>query len=552
MSAANCPETPRQKMISMMYLFLTAMLAINVSDTVLNSFGQVDESLRKNNEILGNNNNNSYSDINTAFINNEIKFKDAHDKSLKIRAQVDTLDKLIEGYKWEIARLNDGEEGNPYNLVSKDNTDVGAQVMTFKFNPKKPSKAELLKGAINQYRDFLLNDVIVDTAQFSVLSQNIINSLNTEDPTRSELKEAHTHNEGNLTWEDEMFVNIPVAAIMPLMTKLQSDIKNTEAMALSFLLSQATAGDFKVNDIKAHLIPSTTYLIEGNTITGNAILAASDSTQPLKYNILLDGKKLSEEKGYFEIKNPSIGKHTIEGSISYKTSEGIYNPYSFESITFEVAKPSATVSATKMNVLYAGVENPMSISAPGFSAKEISPKFDDGSPLTPDGDGYMAKPKTPGKIINVLVYANVEGNLKLIGKSPFRVKSLPPPTAFIKYPKETQDATGKKVTLTENFPSDDGSNRFKKKDLLNAYGVVAELPGSDFKVEYDIESFDMTFYDNMGNAKTLSSNSSKFTNEQISKIKSLGRGKQFYISNVKAVGPDRIPRRLSPIDIILN
>lgn len=547
MSGGNCPETPRQKMISMMYLFLTAMLAVNVSSTVLDSFEKVDISLRNNNEIISNNNTSAYAKLKFEYGKNNVKFGEAYQKSQKIKAHADSLFQQIEKYKWDLAIKNDGEEGNPYKLKGKDNVDIGHEVMVLKLNPSKPSRSELLKGAINDYRNFLLDEVVIDTAQFSTLLQAFAKSLNTNDPPRKEGKESNSG--ANMKWEDGMFTNIPIGAIMPLMTKLQSDVRNTEAMALAHLLSQATASDFKVNDIQAHIIPSATYLSKGGKLTAKALLAATDSTQKPQYELFVDGRKIEgNQDGLFEINATTVGTFEITGSIITKNEDGSANPLPFDPITFEVAEPVATVSATKMNVMYAGVENPMSISVPGFSSKDIQPSLSDGSPLIPSNGGYIAKPRTPGKEINVIVSAIIGGNSTIIGEYPFRVKSLPPPTAFVQYPRETTNAAGRKIILKENF----SVGRLKKKDLLDAYGVVAELLDSDFEVSYKVLGFDMTFYDSMGNAKTYASTSSKFTNEQVDRIKSLTRGKQFFITNIKAVGPDGITKRLPAIDITIN
>lgn len=546
MSAANCPETPRQKMISMMYLFLTAMLAVNVSSTVLDSFEKVDISLRNNNEIISNNNTSAYTKLKTEYKKNNIKFGDAFEKSEKIRANADSLFAQIEGYKWDLARQNDGEEGDPYNLKGKDNIDIGHAVMVFKIKPGKPSKSEILKESINNYREFLLNEVIVDTAEFKTLTQAFIKSLNTNDPTKQE--EKNSHGGDHQKWEDGIFTNIPIGAIMPLLTKLQTDIRNTESMALAHLLSQATASDFKVNDIQAHLILSSNLIFKGSKMTAKALLAATDSTQKPRYELFVNGKPIEgNADGFFEINTSSTGTFEITGNIISKNEDGTDNALPFEAQEYVIEEPIATVSATKMNVLYAGVDNPMSVSVPGFSSKDIKPSFSDGSSLISSGSGYTAKPKTPGKEINMIVSAMIDGTWSVVGTYPFRVKALPPPTAYVRYPKEIK-VNGKKTIQNEDF----ATGRLKKKDLLNAEGVIAKLLDSDFIVQYNILGFDMTFYDSMGNAKTYSSSSSKFTSDQINRIKSLTRGKQFFITNIQAKGPDGIPRRLPAIDITIN
>ena len=546
MSGGNCPETPRQKMISMMYLFLTAMLAVNVSSTVLDSFAKVDISLRNNNEIISSNNKSAYSKLKTEYSKNNIKFGEAFGKSEKVKAAADSLFSQIEKYKWDLAIKNDGEEGDPYNLIGKDNIDVGHEVMVFKITPTKPSKSQALKKSINDYRELLLEEIVGDTEKFKTLAQAIEKSLNTEDPTKEEGKESHGG--VNLTWEDEMFNNIPIGAIMPLLTKLQTDVKNTEAMSLAHLMSQATASDFKVNDIQAHLILSSDLIFKGSKMNAKALPAATDSTQKPSYELYVNGKAINgNDDGLFEINTSTTGTFEITGSIVSKNEDGSDNRLPFDAQEFTIQDPIATVSATKMNVLYAGVDNPMSVSVPGFSSKDIKSVFSDNSPLKISGSGYIAKPKTPGTEIDMIVSAMIDGAWSVVGKYPFRVKALPPPTAFVRYPKEIE-INGRKTTQDEDF----STGRLKKKDLLNAKGVIAKLLDSDFIVKYEILGFDMTFYDAMGNAKTYSSESSDFTKDQRNRIKTLVRGKQFFITNIQAKGPDGIPRRLPAIDITIN
>lgn len=544
MSGGNCPETPRQKMIGMMYLFLTAMLAVNVSSTVLDGFKLVDEGLKTNNEIFYKNNSAFYASFKSEYDKNMIKFGPAYDKALKLKKEADALYNSIDSTKWLLARRADGEEGDPSSLKSSDNVDISSAVMLFKVNPTLPSKAEVLKEEVNTYLNFLLNEVLEDQGKFPELAETFNRSLNTKDVKRPD----HSKDSGPLRWENALFDNIPLGAIMPLLTKLQSDVRNTESLALSHLFSQVTASEFKVNDIQAHIIPSSTYLVRGSKLEAKLLLAATDSTKKPKYELFVDGGLLTgDEDGKYEISCNQKGMFEITGSIITEDDEGNPNTHKIHPISFEVVEPFATVSATKMNVMYAGVENPVSISVPGFSPRDIKVRLSDGSSIIPNGDAYVAKPKTSGKEVDVIVSAMIDDELTEVGSYPFRIKSLPPPTAFVQYPKKVKNASGKTITVSENF----GSGRISRADLLSAYGIVADLLDSDFEVTYKILGFDITFFDSMGNASILKSTNSKFTAEQLNEIRQLRRGKKFYISNVSAVGPDGLTKRLPSIDITL-
>lgn len=547
MSGGNCPETPRQKMIGMMYLFLTAMLAINVSGTVLDAFETVDKSLQSSNEIFKAKNEDLYNKFELEYDKNKVKFEEAYNKSLEIKKRAQELYALVDSAKWNIAREADGEEGDPYNLEAKDNQDAGNTVMLI---GKKPNKGEQLRHEIDNYSTFLIEDVVVDQELFKNTVEAIKKSLCTD----IKATDGDAHDDGHNThevannWETKMFSEKPIGAIMALLSKLQTDIRNTESIVINHLFSQVTAGDFKVNDINAHAIPSSTYLVRGSKFSTKLLLAATDSTKRPQYELYVDNAPIEgSDRGLFEYVCNKIGKFTVNGRIITEDEEGNPNPLDFEPFEFEVVEPFATVSATKMNVMYAGVENPVSISVPGFSPRDISVRISDGSPILPNGDAYVAKPKTPGKEVNVVVSAMIDGESTQVGSYPFRIKSLPPPTAFVQYPKKAKDANGRTITLRENFPS----GRISRNDLLNAYGIVADLLDSDFEVSYKILGFDITFFDSMGNASILKSTNSQFTNEQKGEIRQLRRGKKFYISNVRAVGPDGITKTLPSIDVTL-
>ncbi len=546
MSGGNCPETPRQKMIGMMYLFLTAMLAVNVSSSVLEGFVLVDKSLQENNEIFRKNNVATYNHFKAEVEQNAAKYGESWKLAQELSAQANHMCDLVDSTKWFLARKADGVEGDPNNLKSMDNVDVAAASMLMNIIPGKPTKGEELKAELDSYRQFILEKIIVDQNKFGSLAESVSISLNTDD-----VKSSKGEADAGVTkkWEQSIFENIPIGAIMPLLSKIQTDIRNTEALAIAHLFGQVGASDFSVNKFESRLVLDSKYLVKGSVQNGMALLGAVDSTKRPVYELFINGSPLEvSENGSFQYPTNVSGKYEITGNIQLENEDGEMNIYPFPDQIFEVGDLSATVSATKMNVLYAGIANPMSVSVPGFSANDISVRFSDGSKLVKSKTGnYLATPKSAGKTIEMIVSTEVEGKSQVVGKYPFRVKSLPPPAAFVVYPKEVTTANGK-TTLQEKF----SGGRLKKVDLMKSDGLVAELLDSDFEVNYKITGFDITLYDSMGNAKTYSSKSSKFTSDQKTRIRSLAKGKQFFVSNIEAMGPDGIPRRLPPIDITIN
>jgi gliding motility-associated protein GldM len=200
---------------------------------------------------------------------------------------------------------------------------------------------------------------------------------------------------------------------------------------------------------------------------------------------------------------------------------------------YTVVAPSATVSADIMNVLYAGYDNPMSISVPGVHSNQINAAMTGGS-LTKTGDGkYIAKPTNVGGEAVVTVTAQNEGRSQEMGKFTFRVRKLPDPTAFIAY----SDGKGG----TEQFR---GGN-LSKQVLMSVDGIGAAIDDGLLNIPFRVTGFETVFYDAMGNAVPYKSNGANFSDQQKNQMRALARNKRFYIAEIHAVGPDGVERTLN-------
>lgn len=535
MSASNCPETPRQRMIGMMYLFLTAMLAINVSPQVLEGFILVDEGLRKSNENFELRNKDIYDAFATQYKLNPIKVEHWNNGATSVKAKADTMVNFIQHWKEVLAKTADGPLGHPDSLQSKDNYDIPGQIMLPATKQPKNWPGVELKNRLETYRAELIG--LIDPRE-AILRSAIESNLDTSAPTGTE--------EGIKTWEQNLFSEVPMAAVMALMSKLQNDVRNTETMAIQYLFRQITAKDFKVNDVEALIIPTSTYIVKGGKLEAKILLAASDTTK--RPEIEVNGTPLPlDAKGIYEKICNETGNKTLSARIIIEDDQGNKTPYD-QTLEYQVVEPFATVSATKMNVLYAGVENPISISVPGIPANKIEARLGGiNLPAAKDGKGYIAIPKKPGNT-KITVFAEIDGKTQQIGTGmPFRVKALPDPLGFIVYKKKVKNAQGKLVDQTVKFR---GGN-ITKGQLLSSSGLIAELPDADFEIKYKLTGFDITLFDTMGNAKVFKSDGAKFTTEQIRQIKTLQPGKTFYIGSIKALAPDGLTKDIPPIKVKL-
>jgi gliding motility-associated protein GldM len=201
----------------------------------------------------------------------------------------------------------------------------------------------------------------------------------------------------------------------------------------------------------------------------------------------------------------------------------------------------ATISATMMNVLYAGINNPISISVPGVPMSAVQATMTNGT-LTRNGDSWIAHASKVGSEATITVSAQLDGRTQQVGQMTFRVRKLPDPTAYI----AMKDGSGNTVHYKGS------PKRISKAALMAADGLGAAIDDDLLNVSYTVVSFSTVFFDSMGNAIPEVSAGSKFSERQKEQFKRLKPGKSFFISNVKAKGPDGITRDISPMEVALN
>ncbi|MFC0877918.1 gliding motility protein GldM [Saccharicrinis sp. FJH2] len=536
MGSKNCAETPRQKMIGMMYLFLTAMLALNVSSEVLSGFTRVDESLRSSAQNIGDRNTAIMQDFKNKEEMNPLKVAQWREKAQLVNTLSDSLYEKIDEYKLEIVRDVDGPTGNPDSINAKDNLDAPERVMLL---GGKNSKGAQLKDGINNYRASLI-DIMEEAVAINngSLDTSIINSLNAS-LTTPMMKDRDGEEK---PWEQVYFSWMPVAASVALLSKLQNDVRDAESQVIQFLLRQIDAKDFKVNKVEAHIIPTSTSVIRGGTFSAQILLAGRDTTKSPVYRISENGNVVNVRNGLYEKTCNQLGVYNIGGSVVLKDDDNNDVYYQIPEMKYEVVDPFATVSALKMNVLYAGVENPVGISAPGIAASDLRPSISNGSLKTAaDGQSYIAIPSDYNRNAVIKVNAIVEGKETHIADYPFRVKLLPDPLPFIAYQEVAADANGdiKRIDKTTNDTKID----FR---LLKFFkGIKAMLPESDFEVNYTVESFRIVLLNENGNNLAKTVKGSAFDSDIMDFLREF-RG-TITITEVVAKGPDNVPRNLPAI-----
>lgn len=518
--------SPRQRMINLMYIVLTAMLALNVSSDVLNGFRQVQDSLQTTTDNMTARNHAQFQYLEQLYRENPAKVGEWLAKGRQVKDSAEGLYAEIEAIKIEIARSADGAKGDYRRIVNEDNLDASTDIL---LNPLT-RRGEKLRKRIDAYRK-LVTTHITDPAKRKAYEQ----MLSTAVPRRPGTV-------GATTWEQASFENMPVIAAVTYLTHIQNNVRQAESEAMTSIVSSVNAlysinpTDVRVNKLNAYVIPQSTMLIRGGKYSSDIVLAAIDTTAAPR--VFVGGREIPG--GHFEAGASSTGTFDYSGFIEVLKADGSASRYPFKS-SYTVIEPMATISPTMMNVLYAGIDNPISISVPGVSMENVSASITSGS-LTRKGNLWVARVSNVGAECDINVTATVDGRSMSVGSMKFRIRKLPDPLPYI----AVKDAKG-------NASHYKGSpRRLSKPALLSAGGVSAALDDGILNITYQVVSFSTVSFDQMGNAIPENSAGSRFSARQIEQFRRLKVGKSFFITNIKAKGPDGITRDIPPMEVTLN
>ncbi|PCI97781.1 MAG: hypothetical protein COB15_07160 [Flavobacteriales bacterium] len=547
MSGGDLP--PRQKMIGMMYLVLTALLAMNVSKSILDAFVNINTGIQSTGATIDANNGFVYLQFDKARNTGGANGRLWAEKSDKVKKMANDMFDHIEKLKSGLIAAVEGvplEVSDTLSLAAvlvKDNYDIPTQIMgiadpanSIKVPGKEEFSGKTLKEKLNKYQTGLIG--IFETKEVKSLIKDKIKYLDTPEIPGSD---------GDQPWEVGLFYHVPLAAVITLLSKTQSDVRSAESEVISKLYERIDAGGVSFNKIVGMAVLPKAYLTPSDSFTADIFTAAyDDRVNPEVYifstenggvdsalfasgetNIeklmkgtkgkewgdgsdwyQMDEKEVINGKGKLKIK-PSIGAHNWGGLIKLNTKKGP-KVYDFKS-SFEVGVPSFAVSADKMNVFYMGVDNPVSVSAP-------MPKFTASGPgLSKSGKGWVMRPRKPGKVkINVTGIDEATGNNVAVGSAEFRVKRIPTPVAFI---------AGKTGTVTLS------------KSQLGSGVLQAKLEGFVFDLKVKCKSFELGTTVN-GDYKSIKVSGNRMNSNAKNLIKRSSRGQRFYLEKMAVRMPD--------------
>ncbi len=502
-------------MINLMYVVLMAMLALNVSTEVLNGFSIVEESLNRTTANATKENRVIYDNFEAQMKSNPAKVKVWFDKAQEVKRMSDSLYNFADELKLAIVCEADGKKGDVHNIINKEDLEAATQVM---LAPGR-GKGQALYNAINSFRERILA-MVPDSTQRAIIAGN----LSTQLPKNAIAM--------GKNWQEYMFEGMPVAAAVTLLSKLQSDIRYAEGEVLHKLVSNIDVKDIRVNALNAFVIPNSQTIVRGDKFSAHIVMAAIDTTQVPE--IYIGERKVDLADGLYETICGRTGDFTLAGHIEMMNGSGERIRRDF-SQKYTVVDPSATVSADLMNVLYAGYNNPLSVSVPGVPLSKVQATMSGGTLQTVGPGRYIARPAAVGKDVTITVTSTNTGRPQQMGQFTFRVRKLPDPTPYIALTDEHGNPTRYK------------GGGLAKASLLGAGGIGAAIDDGILDIGFKVTGFTAVFYDNMGNAVPMVSDGDRFSARQKEAFRKLARNRRFYISGITAVGPDGLQRSLNSV-----
>ena len=500
----------RQKMINLMYLVFIAMLAMNMSKEVLSAFGFMNEKLTENNISTTVKNNEAYANLATKASEQAAKFGPLKIQADKIKAySIDFYD-YLETLKGKMT--TDVEDMEDYEAM--DQTSFLDEYF-FKGDKFTKEGQEFL-DKINGYRTDVSSVLGSDNKFIPVLTKR----FSTEGVVDKETKIA-------VPFLKSRYEGFPLVASLTNLTQMQADIKNTESDIVSDLLGGKLEEALSLNNYKGIVALDKNAYFAGEKVTGKIVLGRYDATM-VPDNVTLNGRDYKNiQSGQVIIDMPAgnVGNHDIKGTISF-TQNGELVPVPFTSSYSVIPEPgNAVVSADKMNVVYRGLQNPISVSLPGVSDNNLKVSANGGI-LSGSKGKYSIKPGS-GNIATINVSAKLSSGKTVNSKATFRIKDIPAAMGSVR--------------------GQFGTVRMPKSGLPNA-PIAAGLPDFEFDLTIKVQSFKIKVPGKL----TILVKGSKLSAAAKKALSKAKRGDIINIYGIKATANGTSIKKVLPVNIELT
>lgn len=549
---AGYKETPRQKMIAMMYLFLTAMMALNVSKEILDAFLVVNKSMESSNESVTARIKTKYVEFKHQYDMNQSKVGPYWDRAQNVKIEANKLIDYLEYIKYKLVEVSENKDSATIMQEYYSDTVINGDAKKVLDLRALPSKDKYNATTFYLIRENQNGEAWVMAEKMGVYRDTILSVMGL--PSDSKKVGLITNMEGvtyqnadgqEQSWEMHNFYHTILAADITIINKIIGEIRAAEFNALNHLYASVSEKDFKFDEIAAKVIPKSTYIFKGQKYEADVLVAAYDSKTQLNSKVLRGVEKwnpakaskaqvIKGEQGQIKLEFAT----NTEGLQKYAGVIEIYDPESDQMTEYPyqaeyyVAPPSLTVAPLKMNVFYIGVDNPVSISAAGLSKDQINPVISVGKLKKQKGEWFVRIDKKPtGKAMAVIsASAKVDGQTMPLGKAEFRVKRVPSPNAEI-------------------GGMSDGT--IDKNVLLAAGAIIPDMKDFEFDLYFVVSSYTFgTLMNGDWVQKNVKGNI--FTDEVKNMIRNGKRKQKFFFEKIQAKGPDGTIRSLNPVNLELK
>lgn len=539
-------------MIGMMYLVLTAMLALNVAKDILDAFLVVNDSMEITNQSFATKIAGQYAKFETQYNLEPVKVEEYWLKAGDVRQKSYELIEYIEDIKLELVarseRMTREEALGKYfekqavpdqfspgqmrdqfmlNLNSVPSRDKYDEPTNYLIGQNKNGKAYELADKMKEYRAYIL-DII--GSQF----EDRIGLV-----TTGKFKDASGTPQD---WEYYNFYHTILAADITLLNKIIAEVQTAEFDAVNTLYANITEKDFKFDNVAARVIPKSTYILQGQAYEAEILVAAYDSKTQSQVKVLRGAGKITDANiaraqtfnsvnGTVKLEFPgnTVGPQSYAGVIEMldpRTQELTHYEFSGDYI---VAPPALTVSPLKMNVLYAELKNPISISSPGIASDLLTPSITKGKlSKRPDGT-WDAEVPIDEKLTTITASASIDGKTIVLGSYDFRIKRVPKPNATI---------------------AGISDGKIDRDRLLAANAIIPELVDFDFEdYYYQIVSYELETILGGDLQSTGTIRSNRFNDAVLNTIRNSRRGQKLFFMNIQAKSPTGRMVTLNPISL---
>jgi gliding motility-associated protein GldM len=513
-------------MINLLYVVYIGMLAMNVSSEVMKGYELVEESMIRSIKSTTEETDELYAKIADMYKISHEKVQIWYDKATDIHTKTKELTQYIEDVKKKFAINADRiPDADPEHLINKSELNAGTETMFAVKGSEGVPEEVTFKRKIDEFRTYA-GSLVTNKMLKSVIDSCLL----TEPSARAR--------ETGQSWTEAMFEHMPAVAIVVMMTQVEYSAAYVEQLVMRELLRSVDAGDFRVNKVEAFVIPEAKVVMRGGFYRADIVLAAVDSTQ--EPNIIVNGRELPKEAhGKYSAAASTTGTFQVKGTIDMVNGEGKSTMLNFATEYF-VSEPSATIAPELMNILYAGIDNPIRIAVPGAADANVTATISAGS-LTSKGNGIWSALPILGSNATIAVSIKVGGKQLDVAKNTFRVRPLPPPMAFLN------------VTNPDGNKARYRGGPIGKSQLLATPAVSAAIDDGILDINFEVLGFEVQKFDAMGFAIKEASEGSKFSKRQVDMIRSMTRGQTILIRAIITKGPDGVTQTLqSPIEVLIN